>query len=264
MSLAKARSLLPALLIGLVYPYYLMLFTPSGATVAQRQGFITLYQFGPFFVYAVIQTFSSFLYRDGESEDESLSSTASKNFHHYRQIKLVKTAYAVAGIWSGLAYIGSILVVLFSRSHSSISLSNLFMPSLSAVARSSPETHIREGSFLFMKIDYAIVWLACVIYATKTAEMMWMGGPVKMRTIRTMTGSVVIAGLALSASMCVLGPGAIVSVLLYVREEKLRKWAEEEDEVKKNGGEECEGLRVLRRVGAEAMRKWVEYSECFY
>ena len=52
--LAKANALLPTILIGLVYPYYLMLLTLSGTTTSQHQSFITSYQFSRLFVYALI------------------------------------------------------------------------------------------------------------------------------------------------------------------------------------------------------------------
>ena len=191
-----------------------MLFTPSGATVSQRQSFIAFYQFSPFFVYVIIQTFSSFL-------DKAPARTKNAD------IKLVKAAYALSGIWSGLAYITTLLIAVFS-SDPSVSISSIFLPSFRAVANASPETHIQEGSFLFMKIDYWIVWLACVVYASKTAQMMWMGGPIKMRDLHGLNGSVIIAGIMIGFAMCFFGPGAVVGGILYTRESKLREWFDEE------------------------------------
>ncbi|OCK84468.1 hypothetical protein K432DRAFT_345154 [Lepidopterella palustris CBS 459.81] len=221
--LAKARALIPAIFIGLMYPYYLMLMRPASTTPVQHQAFITFYQFSPFFVYACIQTFGSFLWKD---EDKVAGPDADSYF--------VKAAYAIAGVWSAVAYISVLLISLFS-SAPGVSFTRVFVPSFTAVSKATAGTHIKEGSFLFMQIDYIIVAVACGIYAVKTLEMMWLGSPEKAAAAPRWNHAVAAATVFTTVSTCLLGPGATVSAVLFAREGFLRKWRPEAKEGVVNG-----------------------------
>lgn len=213
MSLSKAKALLPALFIGLAYPYCLMLFPPTGTTVSQHQSWITLYQFSPFFVYAAVQTFGA-VWRSQTDNDADSDADA----------PFVKAAYLISAAWSAVAYVSALGIVLTS-SDPAFSVWKLFVPSLASIRNASPDTHIREGSYLFMQLDYLIVAAACVLYAAKTVERMCIdvsaGNTIVPAGRRT--GAFGAAAM-LTGGLCVLlGPGAMGSLVLYIREGWLRK-----------------------------------------
>lgn len=222
--LSKARALLPAIFLALVYPYYLMLFPPAGTTTSQHQTFIALYQFGPFLVYAIIQTFGTFLTKP--HDDNNINTAPSDaDADADADAIFVKTVYLISGIWSAVAYVATVLITVFS-SDSSLSLRRIFLPAPWTVSQASPAMHIREGSFLFMQLDFIYVTAACAIYAVKTLEMMWCGGPEKMTKgdVGVNRGILGFMVLGTAVSCLLLGPGATVSAVLYARENLLRKW----------------------------------------
>lgn len=217
--MSKARALLPALIIGLFYPYYLVLYPPSGTTASQHQSFIAFYQLSPFFVYIAIQTMSCLLPAPMDSPMDTSDGVG-------KDASFAKTSYAVSGVWAAIAYVSTVIIALTS-SDPEISLGNMFIPSISDVGNATAATHIKEGSFLFMKIDYIMVLIACVFYAAKTLELMWVGGPERAKGIASHRLAVVGFCLTFVGSL-IVGPGAVVSAVLYTREDKLRIWESEE------------------------------------
>lgn len=196
-----------------------MLFPGSQVTASQRQTFIVFYHFSPFFVYAIIQSFGNFL------SPKISGVEAKKN----ADARMVKWAYALTGLWSGTAYLTTLLLCLFSN-NPEFTLGEIFVPNFSFPPK--PRTNdalIKAGSGLFMRLDYWIVVISVVIYVAKTAEMMWMGGPVKTRSLQKMRGSVIIASAGAFLATLVLGPGTVGSAVLYMRESRLREWREEEE-----------------------------------
>lgn len=207
-----------------------MLFPPPGTTTSQHQSFITLYQFSPFFVYAIIQTFGSCLSRN---EDRTAPLDADAVF--------VKAAYLISGIWSAVTYVTTITVSIFSDR--TFSLWRIFMPSLQAVSNATAATHIKEGSFLFMQLDYIIVMAACLIYAVKTLELMWQGGPQKGKALSSNGLVIGMATAVAGLSSLLIGPGATMSAVLYAREGLLRKWKPISSMQVTNGKLEGQGLQ---------------------
>ncbi|KAJ5705160.1 hypothetical protein N7536_000849 [Penicillium majusculum] len=204
-----AKALLPATLLAMVLPYRNVYFPPSGTTDAQHHMFIAFYQLGPFATYILTAGIAKYI-SSGKEEESRLPSNSDAPW--------IKAIYAVYGIFSALAHIGVILRVAFS-SDPTFSLSRLFFPAFQnlwnpeAAARRYVEEHL-----FFLQWDFILVVLGCSIYASRVAQGMYSSRESGSSTLFGV-GGILIASLA---SM-IFSPGAMITAILYVREDFIRQ-----------------------------------------
>lgn len=204
-----AKSLLPATLLAVVVPYRMVYFPPGGTTNEQHQMFIAFYQLGPFATYILTAGIAKYI-SSGKERETQLSSNVDAPW--------IKVIYVVYGMFSALAHMGVILQVAFS-SDPAFSLSRLFFPALSnlwgpeAAARRYVEEHL-----FFLQWDFILVVLGCSVYASRLVQGMYVSGE-RSSSPFLGTGWILVAGL-----VCMLfSPGAMITALLYVREDFIRQ-----------------------------------------
>ena len=122
--------------------------------------------------------------------------------------------------WPVLLVHLSVICVALQSSDRSVSIAKIFVPRLASIWRPDAADPVHaEGSLFFLQWDFILVVLACSVYMTRISEAMY--GPYDGdRWLAFKSAALIIAfGMA-----CVLlSPGAIVSGVLYLREDFLRR-----------------------------------------
>ena len=179
-------------------------------TESQHQTFIAIYQLGPIACYALIAAFVNYLSSDHRDEKSHLVDA---------DAPWIKATYAVFGLFSGVVHLSIVCMALRSN-ESSFSLARLFVPRLASLWGLNAATSLyAEESLFFLQWDFILVVLACSIYITRILQAMyglydgdwWL--PLKSAALV----------LALGVACILFSPGAVVSGVLYVREDFLRQ-----------------------------------------
>ena len=212
--LLQAKALMPAAAMSIIHPFRMVYFPPSQLTDSQHQAHIAFYQLGPFICYALVAAFANYLasdHRDGEAQVTKPNADA----------WWIKAAYGFFGFFSGFVHMSTVFRVMLSRDPT-ISLHRLFVPRLEAIFHVDAAAHMYvEESLFFLQWDFILVVLACSLYVTRIAEAMYgFRGEGEDGWIAFKTAAILLwCGI-----FCVtLGPGTVVSAVLFLREDFLRK-----------------------------------------
>jgi hypothetical protein len=205
----QAKSLLPAAAIAVLHPYRMVYFPPSGTTESQHQTFIANYQLGPFICYGLVAAFANYLSSDHKDEKPHAPNA---------DAPWIKATYAVFGLFSGVVHL-SIMRLLLQSKDPSVSLSTVFVPQLGKIWKPDAAASLYvEESLFFLQWDFILVVLACSIYITRISEGMYCsrdGGWPAFKSITLV--------LAFGVACVLFSPGAVVSGVLYLREDFLRR-----------------------------------------
>ena len=197
-----------------------MYFPPAGITLSQHQTFIACYQLGPFACYALVAAFANFLSSDGRSNDTDVPKNADAPW--------IKATYAIFGAFSGAVHL-AVLGCVWRSQDLGVSFSALFVPQwVKLWLPGAEEALYVEESLFFLQWDFILVVLAACIYVERIVEAMWVyGGDGKEEEGVNSWVVMLVCGVA----CVVVGPGAVVSAVLYIREDFLRHaFAEKERE----------------------------------
>ena len=212
--LLQAKALMPAAAISVIHPFRMVYFPPSQLTESQYQAHIAFYQLGPFICYALVAAFANYMasdHRDGEAPVTKPNADA----------WWIKAVYAFFGSFSGIVHVATVCRVMFSRDPT-FSLHKLFVPRLESIFHADAAAHLYvEESLFFLQWDFILVVLACSLYVTRIAEAMYGSreeGEDGWLAFKS------AAMLLWCGILCVtLGPGTVVSGVLFLREDFLRK-----------------------------------------
>ena len=212
--LLQAKALIPAAAIAVIHPFRMVYFPPSQLTDSQHQVHIAFYQLGPFICYALVATFANYMaadHRDGEAQVTKPNADA----------WWIKATYAFFGSFSGIVHVATVCKVIFSRDPS-LSLDRLFVPRLAPIWQDDAAANMYvEESLFFLQWDFILVVMACSLYVTRIAEAMYGSRTEGEDGWLAFKSAAVLLGCGVS---CVaLGPGAVVSTVLFLREDLLRK-----------------------------------------
>lgn len=206
----QAKALLPAAAIAFLHPYRMVYFPPSGTTESQHQTFIANYQLGPFICYALVAASENYLSSDHKDE---------KSYPANADAPWVKATYAVFGLFSGVVHL-TIMRVLLQSNDPSVSLATVFVPQLAKIWRPDAAASLYvEESLFFLQWDFILVVLACSIYITRISEAMY--GPHSGDGWLSFKSAALV--LLFGITCVLLSPGAVVSGVLYLREDFLRQ-----------------------------------------
>lgn len=212
--LLQAKVLIPAAAIAVIHPFRMVYFPPSQLTDSQHQAHIAFYQLGPFICYALVATFSNYIaadHRDGKGPVAKPNADAS----------WIKAAYAFFGSFSGIVHVATVCRVIFSRDPT-LSLDRLFVPRLGPIFHADAAAHMYvEESLFFLQWDFVLVVLACSLYVTRIAEAMYGSREEEEDSWLAFKSAAIL--LCCGISCVALGPGAVVSAVLFLREDFLRK-----------------------------------------
>ncbi|KAM5456326.1 hypothetical protein MaudCBS49596_001348 [Microsporum audouinii] len=205
----QAKALLPAAAVSFLYFYYLVYFPRSGMTESVYTTVIAYYQLGPFICYAMVAALACYL-----SSDHKPGQNCPPN----ADARWIKATYAVFGLFSGVMHL-SVVGLLLSSVDGSLSLSRVFIPQLSNLLRPDAAASLFvEETLFFLQWDFILLALVCSIYSLRISEGIYCpqgsGWP-------TLTSAVL--GTAFGISCLVFGPGAVVSAMLWLREDFLRQ-----------------------------------------
>jgi len=206
----QAKALLPAAAIAFLHPYRMVYFQPSSLTVSQQQSFIAIYQLGPFICYALVAAFVNFLSSD--HKDETIHAANA-------DVPWIKGTYAAFGLFSGVTHLSVLRVVMLSKDPS-VSLASIFVPRIAKIWRADAvESLFVEESLFFLQWDFILVVLAGSIYVTRISEVtVGLGDGESWLGFRS---ALMVFSYGIACVM--LGPGAVISAVLYLREDFLRK-----------------------------------------
>jgi hypothetical protein len=186
------------------------MFPPNGTTRSGHQLWIALYQFSPLITQAIISIVE---YALPALEKKKNDDGAAAGY-----MSIVQGLYVLSGICCAAAHLSTMSMALLSTDPS-ISLHRIYLPIPSKVDKSG-DSRITEGAHIFMQFDFIIMSLSCLIYVATIMSQMGSGSPVEVRNAGGQSEiywRYLIALLAIIA----LGPGATMSIILYIREEWL-------------------------------------------
>jgi Na+/proline symporter len=220
----QARSLLPAGALAFLNCFRMAFFPPSSITQSTHQAHIAFYQIGPFACYALVAALSSL----GSVKGPQTPGQA-KNADAW----WIKTTYAVFGVFSGVVHVAILAYVMTSKD-TSLSLSRLFVPEINRTSRpNAAEIRYVEEHLFFLQWDFILVVLACALYATRTLEGMYCKRSEGWTSVQ---GGILVFLIGVACTF--LSPGAVISLILYLREDILRTKYDHEQNVpakRKNG-----------------------------
>ncbi|KAF1978069.1 hypothetical protein BU23DRAFT_525733 [Bimuria novae-zelandiae CBS 107.79] len=220
----QAKSLLPAVALAFLNCYRMVFFPPSSITQPMHQAYIAFYQLGPFACYAIVAAVSSL---------DSIKGQQPPRQTKHADAWWIKTTYAVLGLFSGVAHI-VIFAYATTSSDASLSLSRLFVPKIDKTWGSkAAEMRYAEEHLFFLQWDFILIVLACALYATRTLEGMYCRRAEGWTSVQG-GALVLVTGIACT----IVSPGAVVSLILYLREDILRANYDREQNVpaKKRSG----------------------------
>ncbi|EFQ99796.1 hypothetical protein MGYG_02808 [Nannizzia gypsea CBS 118893] len=205
----QAKALLPAAIISFLYFYYLVYFPRSGMTESVYTTVIAYYQLGPFICYAIVAALANYLSSDHRSREE---------YPPNADARWIKANYAVFGLFSGAMHL-SVVWLLLSSEDSSLSLSRVFIPQFGNLLKPDAAASLFvEETLFFLQWDFIFLAIVCSIYSFRISEGIYCpqqsGWP-------TFTG--VVLGTGFGIACVVFGPGAVVSAMLWLREDFLRQ-----------------------------------------
>ncbi|KAL9613790.1 MAG: hypothetical protein Q9167_001681 [Letrouitia subvulpina] len=196
-----AKALLPAVTLASIAPAIVMFLSPAlTSTPKQHQTLIALYQATPVFTVALQLAISSLLLL---SSTESSKSASGGKTH-------VKVALAAAALFSCATHLYALSASVLS-SNPMARFARVYIPDPASVHAGADDT-VAKGAMLFMQYDNLIIMTTCLVWIYVLLQPYFhLGGLV--RKIAT------LAGLALGT--VILGPGAVVSIGLWSREDSL-------------------------------------------
>lgn len=212
--LLQAKALIPAAAIAVIHPFRMVYFPPSQITDSQHQAHIAFYQLGPFICYALVATFANYLASDHRDSEAQVTKPNEDAWW-------IKAAYAFFGCFSGIVHVAMVCRVIFSR-NPTLSLDRLFVPRLAPIWHDDAAANMYvEESLFFLQWDFILVVLACSLYVTRLVEAMYGSrGEGEDGWLAFKSASIL---LCCGVSCVALGPGTVVSAVLFLREDFLRK-----------------------------------------
>ncbi|KAL9047183.1 MAG: hypothetical protein Q9214_000184, partial [Letrouitia sp. 1 TL-2023] len=212
-----AKALLPAVTLASIMPAIVMFLSPAlTSTPKQHQTLIALYQATPVFTIALQLAISSLW---SYSTETSKPTSGSKTH--------VKVALAAAALFSCATHLYAVSASVFAGDPMA-RFARVYVPNPASVQRGADDT-VAKGAMLFMQYDNLIIMTTCTtwIYLLLQPYLYFEGGVRKFAAL---------AGLALGT--VILGPGAVVSIGLWWREDSL-----DENEWRLQKGKAGETLR---------------------
>ncbi|KAF7562317.1 hypothetical protein G7046_g1837 [Stylonectria norvegica] len=223
----QAKALIPAAIIGVIHPFRMVYFPPSGMTLSQHQAFIATYQLGPFVCYAAVAALANYFSSDGK---------ATTTFAVNADAPWIKATYAIFGTFSGIVHL-AVVGCAWRSDDPCVSLNALFVPRVGKLwLPDAADALYVEESLFFLQWDFILVVLACMIYVAGILETMRGSRGTKQPATKNALVAVCCGILSVLFS-----PGAVVSAVLYAREDFLRQ---------QFAGKERE--RILVRAGKPA------------
>ncbi|RYP69054.1 hypothetical protein DL769_005372 [Monosporascus sp. CRB-8-3] len=235
-----AVSIPAATILAYIWPYILIHFPPAGTTTAQHQTFIALNQFGSVFCYILVAAGANYL---------SSNHTDNTPRPRHADAPWIKATYALYAVFCVLMHFVAIGWVLQS-SDPNVSISEVFLPKFDNMhvtplgrAKSKSMMMAPEVQF-FLQWDFLLAVFVGAIWATRTTEAMYcprQGGWEPLTS----------AGLVFAFSIVslLLNPGAVLSALLYVREDFLREG---------QGSEQSDGVSVQQKETKRSQKSVAE------
>ncbi|KUI61464.1 hypothetical protein VP1G_08623 [Cytospora mali] len=200
-----------AALLCYIWPYYVMHYPPHGTTSSLHQTILAFNIFGGLLCYVLVLGGASFL---APAQPAAIPGDIGS------EAPWIKATYAMLAIFSLSAHFEVVGDILWSQDRS-ISFSSVFVPDFwvgifgsptSLESRMAPEVHF------FLQWDFLIFVFSTSVWATRIVEAMYCDR-------KDGWAAATRAGLILAFSLggLLLNPGCVLSVLLYIREDFLRK-----------------------------------------
>lgn len=236
----QAVSIPIATFISYFWPYIMIHFPPATITSAQHQNIIALNQFGSFLCYVLVAAGATYLSTPNYAKTTTKTTPRPRN----SDAPWLKATYAFFGLFSAvvhLAVLGRLLFRPGSLNGDDVSLAGVFVPRLAdglgaGNFLSTPQARavmMAPQVQFFMQWDYLLVLATAAVWSARNAEAMCCrragGWP-------PLTGAAVVLALGLASFL--LNPGTVLSAVLYLREDFLRKQVEEKGSGPRENGEE--------------------------
>ncbi|KAI5460575.1 hypothetical protein BGZ63DRAFT_387468, partial [Mariannaea sp. PMI_226] len=214
----QAKALIPAAIIAVIHPYRMVYFPPSSITLSQHQAFIASYQLGPFVCYALVAAFANYFTSDGKTRTTQPANA---------DVPWIKATYAIFGAFSAIVHI-AVLACVWRSGDPSVSFDTLFVPRWGQLwLPNAAEALYVEESLFFLQWDFILVTLSCMIYVARILEAM-RGSKGDQEPV--LKNALVVLGCGI---VCVIfSPGAVVSAVLFAREDFLRQQFSERERQK--------------------------------
>ena len=238
--LSVARWILPAAIVGFYNPLRLVWFPPTGTTESQHHSFIALYQIGSLIWFMVVQSLAA-SFRKSDDSDAKPNAP-----HPNSDVGFIKTAYAFGGLFSGVGHVLTCLSI-WRSSTPDVSLARVFLPRFSNLFQEdAPLKLYGEENLFFLQWDFIIIILCTSLWAVRTLQGMKLGGENEVEWSFQKSS---FAYVILCVANTILGPGAVQSGLLYVREDFLREqYAETQREVLQDGSGVSNGAATTNGI----------------
>jgi len=200
--ISYARSLVPALLLGFLFPTIVIYLPFNDSGLVIKQGLVAFWQPTPLFVNLVLHLLPYFF---GASSTPAASTTTKSDAD--ADTAYVKWLYGICFITSAATHLGLILLRLIDPK---LSLIRVFVPQTELLPDSAAET-----------LHFIFQWDCLLIFA---ASMLWACVAVyDLRVVGRADVSLAKLGFAVIVGSFMLGPAATIVGAFWWREDKLRQ-----------------------------------------